>query len=240
MFLAGAALWKTAGGGVIWMAAVTTAVGIISKTPPAKWFWRRLVAIPMKEWGTKVVSDVVEEKVSKSNGGGSIKDQMNLLEESLQRIHDCLDRRFSDTHEWMAKMTVLGESTLAESVGARERIRQLYRPLDIPIFEADGNGSFTYLNPAYCKLAGMTWEAMLGDGWTRCIDPDDRDRVLKFWENSVVNGTPFSCLYSVHNASDGSVVEIQANANPLHEGSEGVRGWTGFLEVLPSGDRMEF
>ncbi len=58
---------------VILVAAVITALGIIAKSPPARWLWRTVVRDPWTEALRNVVAEVVDEALSKrpvTNGWG--------------------------------------------------------------------------------------------------------------------------------------------------------------------------
>lgn len=61
------------GQGVIFAAGVVTAVGVLAKTKPARWLWRRNVAEPLRAELRRVVGDVVDEKLAArplTNGWG--------------------------------------------------------------------------------------------------------------------------------------------------------------------------
>jgi PAS domain S-box-containing protein len=245
--------WHSSGENVIWVAGVVTALGIISRTRPARWLYRRLVGQPVTEWSTRVVGQVVDDKVSKTNGGSSLRDRVEAIvtqqetlaewttqtasnqddiKQSLENIHKCLDTRFSDTHARMEKLTEYSEEVLAEAIGARERIRQLYRALETPVFEANSLGWCTYVNPAYCRLTGLTTEEALGEGWGQAIHPQDRSRVFKTWERAVEIAEEFTSIYRFRNVQTGETIEVRGSAAPLHDAHRKVVGWVGTLDPI--------
>jgi PAS domain S-box-containing protein len=258
MILADHALWHTWGEGLVWIAGVATALGVLSRTRPVKWLYRQLIGKPVTEWGAKVVGEVVDAKVSKPNGGASlrdaiesIKDQQAALVEwsteaasnyedmkaALKNLHACIDNRFADTHARIERLATYAEEVLTEAVGTKERLRQLYRVLDIPIFETDRAGRCTYINPAYTNLTGLPLDDALGEGWAEAIHVDDRSRVFKTWRAAIDDGSEFSAVYRCVNVVTGKVTEVRGTATPMHDSTHQVVGWVGALDPI---DRSVF
>jgi len=267
VILADHSWWHTHGETVVWIAAVVAALGVIIKTPigqfflrAVKWIWQRLVSEPITDWGTRTVGAVVESKVAGKNGGSSLRDQIDLLNDgqralmdvtslaadertniskALSNIHLCLDTRFADTHARMEKLTEYAEEVLAEAVGAKERIRQLYRALDTPVFETNAQGWCTYINPAYSRLTGLSVEESLGEGWGEAVDPEDRDRVFATWATAVEENVEFTAIYRFRNVVDGRVTEVRGSAVPLRDGRGDVAGWVGSVDPIGPDSRVE-
>lgn len=246
--------WHVWGETTVWIAGTITALGIISKTKPIKWVYCQLISKPMTTWGLLVVGQVVEDKITNKNGGSSIKDQIDEVKEaqvglagwttqvstnqenikkSLKNIHTCLDNRFSDTHARMEKLTAYTEEVLAEAIGSKERIRQLYRGLEIPVFETDAAGRCTYVNPAYCRIASTTVEEALGVGWTNAIHHDDVERVVAVWNSAMDHGVDFRATYRLNDEITGLPIAVKGTASPLHDARKAVVGWVGTLDLIP-------
>ena len=253
LILADHSLWHTWGEATIWTAGVLTALGVISRTRPARWLWGQLVGKPVTEWSEKVVGGVVDAKVSQNNGGSSLRDRVDALndgqealtasvsadrldiKQALENIHSCLDTRFADTHQRMEKLTEYAEEVLVEAIGAKERIRQLYRALETPVFETNAQGWCTYINPAYSKVTGLSVEEALGEGWAASLHPNDRDRVFKTWAVAVEESAEFTAIYRFRNVVTGREVEVRGSAAPLHDAHRNVVGWVGTIDpITPS------
>lgn len=253
MILADHALWHTWGESLVWLAGIATALGVLSRTRPMKWLYRQLVGKPVTEWGQKIVGDVVDAKVSQTNGGSSLRDsiedikgQQNTLVEwsaeaasnqedmkvALKNLHECIDNRFADTHARIERLTSYAEEVLTEALGAKERLRQLYRALDVPIFETDRAGRCTYINPAYTDLTGLPLDDALGEGWAEALHPEDRTRVFKVWQAAIDDNTEFSAVYRFVNTVTGKTTEVRGSASPLHDGKREIVGWVGTLDPV--------
>ena len=56
------------------------------------------------------------------------------------------------------------------------------------IYLADIYGKYVYVNPAWCKMAGLTLSEAEGDGWVNAIHSLDRDRIQPECKNHVPAG----------------------------------------------------
>lgn len=234
--------WQQVGKNVLWLAAIITAVGVIAKTPyvnrPVKWLWKALLSDPVGKWVNKTVDQSVSPKIEEQRSQMTdivaytltAREAQDDIMAALKNLHECVDRRSAEQNERIEKLTDYTEEVLAEAVGAKERIRQLYRALDIPVFEADHNGHFTYVNPAYSKLTGMSVEEAMGEGWVESLVPEDRARVFKAWSSATESEIDFNSVYRFRNLQTGDTIEMRGSAKPLHDGRSNVVGYVGTLE----------
>lgn len=232
------------GKSILWIAGIITAFGIIFKAPwikrPGQWVWRHLVSNPTSAWGKQLVGGVVESHLADSkqkmeavyNFVDVSGANQNDIKAALQNLHECIDRRSAEQNERIEKLTQYTEEVLAEAIGAKERIRQLYKALDIPVYETDVNGHCTYVNPAYSKLSGLSVEDSLGEGWIEALHPEDRTRVFKMWESATDAHIDFNSVFRFRNTTTGDVVRVRASAKPLHDGVGNVAGWVGTFDLI--------
>lgn len=64
---------------------------------------------------------------------------------------------------------------------SEERFRALATIAPVGIFYTDSNGNCLYVNPAGCKMTGLSLEESFGLGWLKGLHPDDRDMVHASW-----------------------------------------------------------
>ncbi|MEQ1720723.1 MAG: EAL domain-containing protein [Nitrosomonas sp.] len=76
---------------------------------------------------------------------------------------------------------------------------QLFRSVaevaPIGIFRADATGEYVYVNERWCEIADMCDEMVLGSAWINCVHPDDRERVIYEWRNTVQQQRQFVSEY---------------------------------------------
>lgn len=254
--------WRVASEAALWAAGLAAAISLLLRLPPVQWLWRQTVTRPVSEWNSQVVGKVVEDKTLEwRNATDSVKSQFDAfatcqtaltasvketiqgqddIKAALDNIHHCIDRRFADTHERMEKLTAYTEEVLSEAVGSKERIRQLYRALEVPVFETDARGWFTYINPAYSRLTGLSVEEAMGGGWVEAVAPQDRSGIMRVWGQAIQLGVDFTGVHHFRNAITGDFTEARISATPLHDGSKQVVGWVGTIDPIgPPGTLLE-
>lgn len=241
--------WLTAGDKLLWVAAILTALTVIAKVPiitrPIRWVGRRLVSDPLKNSTEKVVGGIVKAETQPANDKLDTlltdKEKMDQFVDATEKyqddmrarigdLHDCMDRRFTETHAYIDKLSAYVAEVFTETIGAKERIRQLYRALDVPVFETDARGFCTYVNPAHLLITGLTIEESLQEGWAEAVHPDDKDRLFVTWRNAVANGIDFTSIFRFQNVRTDKITQVRASARPLLDSVGGVVGWIGTLE----------
>jgi PAS domain S-box-containing protein len=73
---------------------------------------------------------------------------------------------------------------------------------------------------------GFTQEELQGEGWQRMLHPDDRERVLKAWRKSVMDGTPYE-QEERHRGADGQYRWFLARGVPLRDSKGRIVRWYG-------------
>lgn len=250
-------LWHTLGENIVWVAGAFIAIGVIWKnglvSRPIKWVWKRLVSEPIAHWSKDLIGGVVEEKIINSTTIQNqekfqkrVDDSIHMQDEfrheikgdvlrinknaadvasELSNIHSCLDRRFTETQAQIDRMIV-------ESTGNRDRIRQMYDIQDAIVFETDGSGNFTYFNPAFSLVTGLTIEEALGSGWSHVIHAEDQARVFKSWADAHREERPFTEVFRLQNIFGKSDITVNATASPLKDASGKSVGWVGAATLL--------
>ncbi|HEY4384441.1 MAG TPA: PAS domain-containing sensor histidine kinase, partial [Ktedonobacteraceae bacterium] len=79
------------------------------------------------------------------------------------------------------------------------------------------DGSCDYCNRRWCDYTGMTAQQVQGDGWLQAIHPDDRQRVLMLWQQSVQTGGPYEIELRLHNGTTGAYRWFLMQAAPLKD-----------------------
>lgn len=114
---------------------------------------------------------------------------------------------------------------------SEQQFRSLSACAPIGIFLIDINGCCTYTNPnckAICGLTiGESWEA----AWTRCIHPEDRDRVFASWSHCTQNEQTYSDEFRIY-AEDGVLRWVQVSTSPMVSAQRQLLGYVGTIEDI--------
>lgn len=70
-------------------------------------------------------------------------------------------------------------------------LREVVDTIPQQIWSGPADGTLDFCNARCRSDLGLSLEQIQGTGWQRMLHPDDRDRVLKAWHESVVKGTPY-------------------------------------------------
>ncbi len=139
-------------------------------------------------------------------------------EESLQQLNARLEtevQRRAATFETLASLSPVG------------------------IVRMDAEAQCLYVNQRYCEMLGITREAALGRGWIRtALHPEDRERVIEEWRQSLERGQPFHCDCRFVRP-DGQVISVLAQTVPTIDARGTVAGYIGTLTDVTEQKLME-
>jgi PAS domain S-box-containing protein len=69
--------------------------------------------------------------------------------------------------------------------------RALIDTIPQQIWSAAADGTMGFRNERWRSYVGLSLEELKGTGWQSLLHPDDRERALKAWQDSVADGTPY-------------------------------------------------
>jgi PAS domain S-box-containing protein len=115
---------------------------------------------------------------------------------------------------------------LRTASGAEGQSRTLIEAIPQQIWSARADGAVDFCNQRWRSDTGLELEELQGDGWQRMLHPDDRERVLKAWHESVTNGTPYM-QEERHRGADGTYRWFLSRCVPLRDAEGRIVRWYG-------------
>jgi len=116
-----------------------------------------------------------------------------------------------------------------------EKSEMLYRSLalnaPVVIFNTNKKGAFTYVNEQWVKYSGLSLEESLDAGWQKAIHPEDRERVVNEWQNTILNDTEFKSELRFQD-KNGIVTWFQAKAVKLIDADNNRYGFIGIASDI--------
>jgi PAS domain S-box-containing protein len=94
------------------------------------------------------------------------------------------------------------------------------------IWSAPPDGALDYCNARWRSYMGIGLKDLQGEGWQTMLHPNDRDRVLKAWHESVVNGTPYG-QEERHRGADGTYRWFLTRGVPRRDAEGRIVRWYG-------------
>ncbi|WP_036155574.1 PAS domain-containing protein [Maribacter forsetii] len=74
-------------------------------------------------------------------------------------------------------------------ISSEQLFRGLSSNVPVAIFQADKDGACNYVNEEWLKYSGQSFNEVMGFGWSNAIHPEDKERVVSQWQESIVTGT---------------------------------------------------
>src|SRR5258706_4792190 len=109
---------------------------------------------------------------------------------------------------------------------AESQSRTLLDAIPQQIWSGPLDGTLDYCNERWRSYVGLGLEELRGHGWQSMLHRDDRERVLKAWQESVTNGTPYE-QEERHRGVDGTYRWFLARGVPLRDAQGRIVRWYG-------------
>src|ERR1700676_2351557 len=109
---------------------------------------------------------------------------------------------------------------------AESQLQTLLDAIPQQIWRGRSDGTLDYCNERWRSYMGLGLEELQGHGWQSMLHPDDRDRVLNAWHESVVEGTRYE-QEERHRGADGTYRWFLARGVPLRDAEGRIVRWYG-------------
>jgi PAS domain S-box-containing protein len=116
--------------------------------------------------------------------------------------------------------------------------RRLIDAIPHQIWSGPPDGTLDFANERWRADTGLSLEELRGNGWQEMLHPDDRDRVIKAWQASVQNGTPYQ-QEERHRRFDGTYRLFLSRGVPLRDPEGRIVRWYGTNTDIEDRKRAE-
>jgi PAS domain S-box-containing protein len=156
----------------------------------------------------------------------------------IKRLNDELEQKVEERTRALATANEALKRQIIERKEVERQSRALIDAIPQQIWSGPPDGTFDYCNDRWRAYMGLELEDLRGDGWQTMLHPDDRDRVLKAWHESVVNGTPYE-QEQRHRGADGTYRWFLARGVPLRDTEGRIERWYGTNTDIEDRKRAE-
>jgi PAS domain S-box-containing protein len=134
-------------------------------------------------------------------------------------------------------------NTIHETTRAKiEKSELLYRSLTsnapVAIFNTNTTGECSYVNGEWLKFSGMDFNEAMGNGWQNALHPEDKERVLREWQESILNNTEFNSELRFRDKS-GNITFLSAKATKLIDSNNNLIGYIGIATDITERTKNE-
>ena len=109
---------------------------------------------------------------------------------------------------------------------SEDHLRLVIDTIPQQIWSGPADGSLDFCNAQWLSYMGLTQEEARDKGWQVMLHPDDRERVLTAWADSVAEGTPYE-QEERHRRSDGQYRWFLSRGLPLKDPEGHITRWYG-------------
>lgn len=156
----------------------------------------------------------------------------------------CIDVSLTVSPVFDAAGRILGVSKVARNITdqihasralkeSEQRFRTLANHAPVGIFQTNLAGETTFVNKAWCQLAGIDPDHATGDGWINAVHPEDRQRIKQDWQAA------YAAKASLHmecrfRRPDGTIAWLQGCAEPMQDTQGKPTGYIGTVADITS------
>jgi PAS domain S-box-containing protein len=135
--------------------------------------------------------------------------------------------------QWLSLLIDVEEKILAQAAlnTTAESQDIADRALPALLWEADPDGSVTFVNDSLCSYLGMKPPDLVGNRWTQIVHPEDVDALTRLWNRRRQLGQAFEARYRIRRA-DGAYCWIESRCEPKRRENGSISRWIGVrLEI---------
>jgi PAS domain S-box-containing protein len=156
----------------------------------------------------------------------------------INRLNQELEQKVEERTTELRRVNEELRAEIAERKLAEMQSRTLVDAIPHQIWSGPGDGTLDYCNERWRSYMGLEQEDLIGDGWQNMLHPDDRERVLKAWHESVSNGTPYQ-QEKRHRGADGTYRWFLSLGVPLRDPEGRIVRWYGTNTDIEDRKRAE-
>jgi len=145
-----------------------------------------------------------------------------------------------DTDEYLVFAVDLTEIKQTETAlqTSQQRYQDLAEAMPQIVWIADATGNINYWNQRWYEYTGLSEAESMGISGVSTVHPDDRDRTLAQWRQSVVNGESFEIEYRIRRG-DGVYHWFISRGLPTRDPQGNIIGWIGTITDIEAIKRSE-
>jgi PAS domain S-box-containing protein len=156
-----------------------------------------------------------------------------VLKTRLSRLGPSVRRALREARERV-------EREKAEEVARRseKELLDVIEAIPTMAFTTLADGSSAWVNRRWVEYSGLSVEDTSGSGWQATLHPDDRDKHMTKWQQSLASGAPFE-NEARHHSANGEYRWFLVRAVPLRDEQGKIRKWYGTLTDIEDHKRTE-
>jgi PAS domain S-box-containing protein len=120
-----------------------------------------------------------------------------------------------------------------------EQFKLIADNIPVIVWTASPDGGVEYFNKRYSEYTGLSVQQSLGDGWLQVLHPDDLERTIQVWKESLRSNLAYEIQYRFRWGSDNTYRWQLGKALPLKDFNGKVIKWFGITTDIHEQKRAE-
>ncbi|GGG43895.1 hypothetical protein GCM10010976_14350 [Bizionia arctica] len=121
-----------------------------------------------------------------------------------------------------------GNEAKEKLIKSEQLFRRLSSSAPVAIFQTDKDGGCNYVNEQWIKYSGLSFEEAMGLSWTNALHPEDKDRMMHEWQETVSKETDLLTDFRFLN-KNGMITWLSAKTTGLYDSNNNLYGHIGTL-----------
>src|SRR5262245_27077814 len=130
------------------------------------------------------------------------------------------------------------KATLEGPKKSEQQLQTISDTIPTQVWSARPNGSAEFLNQRWLDYTGLSADQARDWGWTVALHPDDRDRLIEYWQSILVAGTPGEIEARLRR-HDGEYRWFLFRGSPVRDASGAIVRWCGTNTDIDERKRSE-
>ena len=96
-----------------------------------------------------------------------------------------LQEALASVEHQVAERTLALQKAMAELKLSEQQFRVIAEISPVHLFRTGPDGNTTFMSPSFLSVTGTRREEAMGFGWIDAAHPDDRDRLMRGWQEAL-------------------------------------------------------
>ena len=137
-----------------------------------------------------------------------------------------LQEALASVEHQVAERTLALQKAMAELKLSEQQFRVIAEISPVHLFRTGPDGNTTFMSPSFLSVTGTRREEAMGFGWIDAAHPDDRDRLMRGWQEALHAQVIFQAEFRLRVAT-GEYRWYRTRIVPDRDEHGAITGWVG-------------
>lgn len=170
----------------------------------------------------KFISNPIKTHLIKIN---QMAETVGIINSEILPVIQSLNKEFSKNSGKSIMDRILRIDDLTRLSEIRTKL--FYNMVNTGIIEFDKVGHLVWANKSFADMTGLEVDNLIDNGWVMTIEEEDRDKVWKLWQSSIIHNIPFESEFTLKHQGTNSTKLVKCTILPFKSMDGSVIGYYG-------------